>query len=286
MIRIFTIATSVYKEYFEKYFIQTVNKIFKDHKKEIILFSDGLEQYDNMIYDNTVVHVKHLYDLYVFDIQFNKFNFINQEIDKYDNNDLCLYIDSDTIFCENLLAEQKILNTYNDGNVHITSNPIFVFENVFNSNYKEERKYVYENKDMYGIFACAPKEGKSELITSFMYFNKSSFKHFFDIYNDFVYKMNVSLPRILPNLNDEGIINYIYNKEIGNIYGEDMFITMNLNYNNKNEFNRNIIYMPWYSEALGIDKESHITMEENNVIICNQKFNYNIKNKKIKRNLT
>ena len=286
MIRIFTIATSVYKEYFETYFIQTVNKIFKDHKKEIILFSDGLEQYDNMIYDNTVVHVKHLYDLYVFDIQFNKFNFINQEIDKYDDNDLCLYIDSDTMFCENHLAEQKILNTYNDGNVHITSHPIFVFENVFNLNYKAERKYVYENKDMYGIFACTPKEGKSELITSFMYFTKSSFKQFFDIYNDFVYKMNTSSPRILPNLNDEGIINYMYNKEIGNIYGEDMFITMNLNYNNKNEFNRNIIYIPWHSEALGINKESHITMEENNVIICNQKFNYNIKNKKIKRNLT
>lgn len=48
MIRIFTIATNVYKEYFECYFIKTVDRIFKDYKKEIILFSDGLEQYDNM----------------------------------------------------------------------------------------------------------------------------------------------------------------------------------------------------------------------------------------------
>lgn len=243
MIRIFTIATNVYKEYFECYFIKTVDRIFKDYKKEIILFSDGLEQYDNMIYDNTVVHVKHLYDLYVFDIQFNKFNFINQEIYKYKDDDLCLYIDSDTMFCENYLAEQKILNTYKDDHIHITSHPIFTFETIFNPNYKEERKNVYENKDIYGIFACTPKDNRSELITSFMYFNKSSFKKFFDIYDDFVYKMNASLPRILPNLNDEGIINYMYNKEIGNIYGEDMFITMNLNYNNKNEFNKNIIYI-------------------------------------------
>ena len=280
MIRIFTIATNVYKEYFECYFIKTVDRIFKDYKKEIILFSDGLEQYDNMIYDNTVVHVKHLYDLYVFDIQFNKFNFINQEIYKYKDDDLCLYIDSDTMFCENYLAEQKILNTYKDTHIHITSHPIFTFETIFNPNYKEERKNVYENKDIYGIFACTPKDNRSELITSFMYFNKSSFKKFFDIYDDFVYKMNASLPRILPNLNDEGIINYMYNKEIGNIYGEDMFITMNLNYNNKNEFNKNIIYIPWHSETLGIDKESYVIIDENNFIICNQKFNYNIKNKK------
>ena len=280
MIRIFTIATNVYKEYFECYFIKTVDRIFKDYKKEIILFSDGLEQYDNMIYDNTVVHVKHLYDLYVFDIQFNKFNFINQEIYKYKDDDLCLYIDSDTMFCENYLAEQKILNTYKDTNIHITSHPIFTFETIFNPNYKEERKNVYENKDIYGIFSCTPKDNRSELITSFMYFNKSSFKKFFDIYDDFVYKMNASLPRILPNLNDEGIINYMYNKEIGNIYGEDMFITMNLNYNNKNEFNKNIIYIPWHSETLGIDKESYVIIDENNFIICNQKFNYNIKNKK------
>ena len=92
--------------------------------------------------------------------------------------------------------------------------------------------------------------------------------------------MNASSPRILPNLNDEGIINYMYNKEIGNIYGEDMFITMNLNYNNKNEFNKNIIYIPWHSETLGIDKDSYIIIDENNFIICNQKFNYSIKNKK------
>ena len=280
MIRIFTIATNVYKEYFECYFIKTVDRIFKDYKKEIILFSDGLEQYDNMIYDNTVVHVKHLYDLYVFDIQFNKFNFINQEIDKYKDDDLCLYIDSDTMFCENYLAEQKILNTYNDDYIHIASHPIFTFETIFNHNYKEKRKNLYENKDIYGIFACTPKDNISELITSFMYFNKSSFKKFFDIYDDFVYKMNSSLPRILPNLNDEGIINYMYNKEIGNIYGEDMFITMNLNYNNKNEFNKNIIYIPWHSETLGIDKDSYVIIDENNFIICNQKFNYNIKNKK------
>lgn len=280
MIRIFTIATNVYKEYFECYFIKTVDRIFKDYKKEIILFSDGLEQYDNMIYDNTVVHVKHLYDLYVFDIQFNKFNFINQEIYKYKDDDLCLYIDSDTMFCENYLAEQKILNTYKDDHIHITSHPIFTFETIFNPNYKEERKNAYENKDIYGIFACTPKDNRSELITSFMYFNKSSFKKFFDIYDDFIYKMNASLPRILPNLNDEGIINYMYNKEIGNIYGEDMLITMNLNYNNKNEFNKNIIYIPWHSETLGIDKESYVIIDENNFIICNQKFNYNIKNKK------
>lgn len=280
MIRIFTIATNVYKEYFERYFIQTVNRIFKDYKKEIILFSDGLEQYNNMIYDNTIVHVKHLYDLYVFDVQFNKFNFINQEIDKYKDDDLCLYIDSDTMFCENSLAEQKILNTYNDGNVHITTHPIFTFESIFNPNYKEERKNVYENKDTYGIFVCTPKDDKSEMITSFMYFSKSSFKKFFDIYNDYIYAMNSSSPRILPNLNDEGIINYMYNNDIGNIYGEDMFMTMNLDYNEDNEFSNNIIYIPWHSEALGLNSDSYVSINEPNFVICNQKFNYNIKNKK------
>ena len=43
---IFYIATSVYKNYFE-YFLKTVKHIFPNKQKELIILSDGLNEYND-----------------------------------------------------------------------------------------------------------------------------------------------------------------------------------------------------------------------------------------------
>ena len=278
-IRIFVIATGLYKDYFEQYFIKTINRIFQDYVKEIILFSDGLSEYHNKIYDKTIIHVKHIYNLYKFDIQFNKFNFIKQEIDNCNNDDLLFYIDVDSIFNENKFAENYILNNYQDNNVHITGQPIYYLENLYTPDYDKIRKQVYENEQMYGSFLFTPDENKAELITSFMYFNKNSFNIFYNEYSKLIieYLDNQNFPRILPNLNDEGIINYMYNMDIGNISGQELYITINLNYNENLEYKNNIIYIPWHNKNIGIDENCCLYLNYDNYIICNKRINDIIK---------
>lgn len=273
-IRIFTIATNYYKEYFTEYFLPTINNIFQNHTKEVILFSDGLEEYNNKIYDNTCIHVKHIYDLYSFDIQFNKFNFINQELNNCNNNDLLIYADSDSMFCYNENAEKYILDNYRLNKFYISIHPIYLFDSEYTVNCEEVRQNVYSDTKLKGIFAYNLTE-KPELITSFMVFNKQSFKEFFDAYNEEVYQMNKCVPRIMPTLNDEGIINYIYNVNKSNVDSK-LFITINNNYEN-NVFDNSIIYIPWMNDDIGIYHDADIKLDKNNYVICNQKFNYNIK---------
>ena len=274
-IRIFTIATNYYKEYFIKYFLPTVNNIFPNYMKEIILFSDGLKEYDDKIFENTCVHVKHIYDLYSFDIQFNKFNFVNQELQNCNDNDLLMWIDSDTIFCHNELGESFILDNYMSDNVFITEHPNYYIEYVYNQNYIQDRINEYSNELNEGIFTVN-EVNKPELITSFCYFNKQSFNIFFNIYNSYIKEMNLQVPRIMPKLNDEAIVNYMYYNNIGNILGK-FHMTMNV-YIENNTFDKNIAYIPSLNNIIGISEDCYIELNNiSDLVICNQKFDTSIK---------
>ena len=273
-IRIFTIATNYYKEYFIKHFLPTVNNIFPNHMKEIILFSDGLKEYDDKIIDNICIHVKHIYDLYSFDIQFNKFNFVSQELYNCNDDDLLMWIDSDTIFCHNEIGESFILNNYKSNNVFIAEHPNYYIESVYNKYYIEDRINEYSNIDNEGIFTVN-SVNKPELITSFCFFNKHSFNIFLDIYNSYIQKMNLSVPRIMPKLNDEGIINYMHYNNIGNIKG-GRFMTINANIAN-NAFDKNIAYFPSLNKVINIPDDCYIEFNNSDLIVCNQKFNLKIK---------
>ena len=273
-IRIFTIATNYYKEYFIKYFLPTVNNIFPNYMKEIILFSDGLKEYDDKIIDNICIHIKHIYDLYSFDIQFNKFNFVSQELYNCNDEDLLMWIDSDTVFCHNEIGESFILNNYKANNVFIAEHPNYYIESIYNKYYIEDRINEYSNIDNEGIFTVN-SINKPELITSFCFFNKHSFNNFLDIYNSYIKKMNLSVPRIMPKLNDEGIINYMYYNNIGNIKG-GLFMTINTNITN-NIFDKNIAYFPSLNEVINIPDDCCIEFNNSDLIVCNQKFNLKIK---------
>lgn len=275
-IHIFTIATNYYKEYFIKYFLPTVNNIFPNYMKEIILFSDGLKEYDDKIIDNIYIHVKHIYDLYSFDIQFNKFNFVNQELYNCTDEDLLMWIDIDTIFLHNEIGESFILDNYKSNNVFITEHPNYYIESIYNKYYIEDRIDEYSNTDNEGIFTVN-SINKPELITSFLFFNKQSFNKFFDIYNSYIKKMNLSVPRIMPKLNDEAIVNYMYYNNIGNIFGK-LFITINCNISNNN-FDKNIAYFPLLNKVINIPDDYYIEFNNSDLIICDQKFDISIKMK-------
>lgn len=275
MIKIFTIATSTYKRYITTYFLPSIHNFFKDYDKELIIFSDGLQEYDNMVYDHLFIKVKHIYNLYPFDIQFNKFNFINGEIDTIAETDLCFYIDSDTMFKENKKAEEQIFKEYKDDKIICTTHPLDIYAAYFTDGYNEYRQR-YLDKSTCGSLAFTPNIDKRDLITSFIIFNKKSFNNFFKEYNRNINIMMNNYPFICPSLNDEFIINKMYH-ESDEFVKSFIYNVINFEYSDKLEF-ESYIYVPWMNQIHHKDMTFYITLpDEINYTICNQKFNYSLK---------
>jgi hypothetical protein len=275
MIRIFTIATNTYKRYITTYFLPTIHNFFKDYDKELIIFSDGLKEYDDVQYDHLHIKVKHIYNLYPFDIQFNKFNFIDGEIDCVNDDDLCFYIDSDTIFKESKKAEEQILKEYKDDKIICTIHPLDIYAAYFTDGYNEFRNR-YTNEAMYGSLHFTPDANKRDLITSFIVFNKKSFKKFFEEYNRNIKIMMHHVPFICPSLNDEFIVIKMYH-ESDEFVKAFIYNTINFAISDNLTF-ENYIFAPWMNEMHGKDISFYIELNNDySYIICNQKFNYELK---------
>lgn len=273
-IRIFTAATNYYQEYFINNFLPTVNNVFPNYIKEVIVYSDGLKKYDHKIIGNTFVKVKHIYDLYSFDITFNKFNFINFELDNCEDDDLIMWIDVDTMFGHNEIGELFILNNYMTDKVFVSEHPNYYVEYVYNPYYIEDRVSINSDKERKGLFTIY-NINKPELITSFLYFNKQSFKQFFNIFNSYIQKMTLNTPRVMPIFNDESIVNYMYYND--NIIEGKLYVTIN-NFAENNTFDKNIAYIPSLNKLIHISGDSYIQLNEvGDYIICNQKFKTSIK---------
>lgn len=275
MIRIFTIATSTYKKYIKKYFLPTIHNFFKDYEKELIIFSDGLKEYDDVQYDHLHIKVKHIYNLYPFDIQFNKFNFIDGEIDTINENDLCIYIDSDTMFKENKKAEEFIMKEYKGDKILVTTHPLDIYAAYFTEGYDKFRERYMDEK-MYGSVYFTPNINKRDIITSFIVFNKNSFKKFFEEYNRNITIMMHHDPFICPSLNDEFITIKMYH-ESDNYVKSFIFNTINFNFSDELTFD-DCIYVPWMNNIHRKDMSFYIELpNDESYIVCNQKFDYSLK---------
>ena len=95
-IGIFYIATGVYKEYFNDFY-KTIDYIFPNKQKTLIIISDGLKEYNNTHKDLLDIYVEEFIDYPYPFININKFQIVNHYAKKY-NIDIIAYFDSETYF--------------------------------------------------------------------------------------------------------------------------------------------------------------------------------------------
>lgn len=113
-IGIFYIATGVYKLFFQN-FLDSLKNLFKGYNKQLIVISDGLEEYDHKKYGETLITVENFINYPYPFINTNKFQIVDHYAKKY-NIENILYFDCETIINEyNDDIDNFLLNKINEG---------------------------------------------------------------------------------------------------------------------------------------------------------------------------
>ena len=227
-IGIFYIATSIYKEYFNMYFLPSMKNLFPDDKKELIILSDGLEEYNNKFIDNFNIHVENIINFPYPIINLVKFQLIEYYAKKYNIN-IILYFDADTIifnksnyFWENL--KHKIINSDNlicSYHPHYLYNKLFDFtKNIFFPFNEFDSKSL--KIDYYKL-----RNNKNYIMTSFFMGKYEYIKLYSEkIYDYAKIGLANTFIRCIPWFSDETYLNIINQKE-GNKIIMDNYITIN-----------------------------------------------------------
>lgn len=267
-IGIFYIATSVYKEYFKQYFLPSINNLFPGKDKELILISDGLEQYNDIRYNKVHITVEDIIDFPYPIINLCKFQIIEKYANKH-NIDIVLYFDADTLiytkeleFWENLLNK---IETEND-KMHMSYHPHYLYNagEFFTSNlffpYKEgsicniseeEKQYLNEHKCyiMTSFFMCH--------IKALHYFTENIYEYA---------KFNLRELRWIPFYSDETYLNIINLRNPGHII-LDRYVNINP-------------YIYWGGSDKSTDNPYINNLPEHNALFVNQKFDIELKDQK------
>jgi len=270
-IGVFYIATSIYKEYFYKYFLPSMKNLFPNEQKKLILISDGLNEYDNEYIDNYNIYVEHIINFPYPIINLTKFQLVEFYAKKY-GIDTILYFDADTIifkknneFWENL--KTKLLNA---NNLIFSYHPNYLYNNSFNFEQglffpfnEVDNDIVNQFKIDYNDF----RNHKSYIMTSFFMGKYKYIKEYAEkIYNYAKIGLSTYYLRCIPFFSDETYLNIINHKE-GYKLLLDKYITINpYTYYSEDYEERNINNI-WKNN-----------FPEYESIFINQKFNINLKN--------
>lgn len=272
-ILVFYIATSVYKEYFKKYFVNTVTNLFPDNYKTVVLISDGLEEYDGVKLD---VHTKiEWHDIIDFPypiINLCKFQIVEKYVKLHNEADILLYFDADSLIFQKNEAfweELKIdmIDNYPD-KMFFSYHPHY----LYNMNFNFGREYFFPQRGETYLQDCwyhIMKE-KCYIMTSFFMCNVKALHYFTQrVYE--MSKLDLRNSRSIPELSDETYINIINLQD--NV----------LNNKNNIKLNRYITINPYiygnYPEKY--NKNIYVNnFPEVDTLFVNQKFDIELKEKK------
>lgn len=111
MIYIFTIATNIYTKYFD-IFKSTINNFYPEKDKKVIVFSDGLKEYNSFQYDKTIFEIVNIPNLVLSSIYYNKLIFVEWYcLNKNLQDDSIIYFfDIDTYFYNSKKAQNYLLD--------------------------------------------------------------------------------------------------------------------------------------------------------------------------------
>lgn len=263
---IFWLGTSVYKNYFDE-FSKSLTNLFPngEFEKELVILSDGLQEYDGKQMFGCNVQTIEIIDYPYPLVTANKFQTVSHYMKKL-NLDYGVFFDSDTIILEKSpefwkSLKEKIIS----GKILCSSHPHYLYD----------RNYViHPFLRIHNEFSKAYVDhtiidsNKSYIISSFF---AGSYKIITE-YADKIYKMlgaDLTSLRWMPNCVDEAYFNKIYVDEAISEGHTNMlkepYITMN----------------PYFH--VGSHERSNENIYENNfpecdTIFMNQKYNLEIKN--------
>lgn len=213
-IGIFYIATAIYKEYFEAYFKESMERIFPSKEKELIIISDGLKEYDNVQIGKYNIHVEDIIDYPYPIINLCKFQIIEKYAKKY-NIDFIMYFDADTYVFEkdnewwkNLENE---INEHNDS-IILSYHPHY----LYNKKFEFGREYFFPanlaGMDDAILYRGLVRANYCYTMTSFFMCNID----ILSIWANQIYEMtkeDLRNYRRIPELSDETYLNAIHIKE-------------------------------------------------------------------------
>jgi len=209
-IAIVYIATSVYKEYFKKYFVNTVTNLFPNDNKTLILISDGLNEYDNQILDKyTKIKCYDIIDFPYPIINLCKFQIVEKYVSKHSETDIILYFDADSlIFKKNDNFWEDIKNNIlnNQDKMFFSYHPHYLYNEDFNFG----REYFFPQRGETYLDNCWEliMEKKCYIMTSFFICHVNAIHYFTQrIYE--MSKLDLRKFRTIPELSDETYINII-----------------------------------------------------------------------------
>lgn len=265
-IGIFYIATSVYKEYFKKYFFNTLTNLFPNDMKEIIIVTDGgLEDYKQKEPKNCRLHFEDIIDFPYPIINLCKFQIVKKYADKYDI-DMILYFDADSLIFEKPYDFWESLKTKvseNKTRMILSYHPHY----LYNPNFLFGRDYFFPVREgsCSNISPNIIMEKKCYMMTSFFMCHKIALAD----YTQKIYemaKLNLRNLRWMPELSDETYLNVINLRE-GQSVLLDNYITINP-----------YIYGHYPEKANGDIWKNNFPDKPS--IFINQKFDIELKDKK------
>ena len=284
MLYIFTIATNQYSSFFEN-FKNSINNFYPQENKKLIVFSNKLQEYNNITIGKTNIEIISIPDLLYSSILLNKFNFINWYCKDHDipDNQIIYFFDIDTYFYNNEFG-QKYLKQELENHLDLVLFSSHLY-NLVNKN-EDLGYYVF----VHGFFNNRNDNGgiqpqifndysftkykylpNQDIITSFFCGTINSIKNLNNKYTE-LYKEILHSDRILPNYLDEDICNYILLGQLLNKLDKSyIFVPENnlINFNVEELDNKNRYKYNTYDNLI---KE-----EYNKYLIINQKYNISIK---------
>lgn len=228
---VFYIATSIYKEYFNKYFLPSMKNLFPKENKELIIISDGLDEYNGQTIDNFNIHVEYIINYPYPSINLAKFQIIEYYAKKYDI-DTILYFDADTIifkksdeFWNSLKNKLSTCET-----LMLSYHPHYLYDNIFNFEYELFFPFNELNVgdlDELKIDYYDFHDHHSYMMTSFFMGSYNAVKEYSEkIFNLAKLGLSHMNMRYIPTFSDETYLNIINQKEEYKIQ-LDNYITIN-----------------------------------------------------------
>ena len=239
-ITIVYIVTGIYKQFFEK-FLESLKNLFIGYQKQLIVVSDGLVEYHNKKYRETLIHVEEFIDYPYPTININKFQIVYHYAKKY-NAENILYFDSETIIEEyDNSINDFLLDKINDNKIVTMYPGYFQHKNNYINNFFWGTDFCtmyghyhghFDDFNFINRFVQIYKDNKW-IQTSFFMTKLPVLKYFADKIKQFI-NFNNRMINLKLNFTDEAIFNYLnYYLDSDKIYVD--FFNKEIDQNNMRE---------------------------------------------------
>ena len=224
-ITIVYIVTGIYKQFFEN-FLESLKNLFIGYPKHLIVISDGLVEYHNKKYGETLIHIEEFIDYPYPTINYNKFQIVHHYAQKYNAQNI-MYFDAETIINEyDQCINNFLLDKINDNKIVTMWTGVFQHKNLndffWGTDFCSLYGYYFGNFDDFHLVNRYMQiyKGNKWIQTSFFMTNLSTLEYFANKIKKFI-NYNNRMINMKLNFSDEAIFNYFnYYTDSDKIYAD------------------------------------------------------------------